>query len=95
LGRLRPTRFLGGEFTLDLGRTRRITREWLKRLGSPFSLEKFAAGVICVVNSSWRSYPRRLDRAWTRSPRLRAGGFPAALVVFTPVPSLNLSVSHM
>ena len=31
LGRLQPTRFLGGDFTLDLDRTRRITREWLKQ----------------------------------------------------------------
>src|SRR5260370_15379821 len=28
---LPPTQFLGGDFTLDLGRTRRITREWLNR----------------------------------------------------------------
>ena len=31
LGRLQPTRFLGGDFTLDLDRTRRITQEWLKK----------------------------------------------------------------
>jgi N-methylhydantoinase A len=69
LGRLRPTRFLGGEFTLDLGRTRRITREWLKRLGSPFSLEKFAAGVICVVNSIMEKAIRVVSIERGRDPR--------------------------
>jgi len=61
LGRLRPNRFLGGEFTLDLERTRRITQEWLdrestnnKKAGerSPMSLEQFARGVIRVVNAN-------------------------------------------
>ena len=31
MGRLRPNHFLGGEFTLDLERARRITSEWLKK----------------------------------------------------------------
>jgi N-methylhydantoinase A len=31
MGRLRPDRFLGGEFTLDVERARRITSEWLKK----------------------------------------------------------------
>ena len=62
LGRLRPDRFLGGEFTLDLERTRRITlewleREWLKKEGlknqcSPMTLEQFARGVVRVVNAN-------------------------------------------
>jgi N-methylhydantoinase A len=52
IGRLQPVRFLGGEFKLDLERTRRITREWLKKHGSNLSLENFAAGVIRVVNST-------------------------------------------
>src|SRR5438876_5236273 len=46
LGRLQPTRFLGGDFTLDLDRTCRITTEWLKHQGSPLTLERFAAGVL-------------------------------------------------
>ena len=29
MGRLRPDRFLGGEFALDVERARRITSEWL------------------------------------------------------------------
>ncbi|HTR25881.1 MAG TPA: hydantoinase/oxoprolinase family protein [Terriglobales bacterium] len=52
MGRLRPTRFLGGDFTLDLDRTRRITKEWLAKQGSHLSLEHFAAGVVRVVNAN-------------------------------------------
>lgn len=52
LGRLQPDRFLGGGFTLDLERTRRITSEWLKKNSSKLTLEKFAAGVVRVVNST-------------------------------------------
>ena len=52
MGRLRPTRFLGGDFTLDLERTRRITSEWLKKQGSRLSLEQFSAGVVRVVNAN-------------------------------------------
>ncbi len=52
MGRLRPDRFLGGEFVLDLERTRRITSEWLKKHASPLSPEQFAAGVVRVVNAN-------------------------------------------
>jgi N-methylhydantoinase A len=52
LGRLQPARFLGGNFTLDLDRTRRITQEWLKKNSSPLTLGKFASGMIRVVNST-------------------------------------------
>jgi N-methylhydantoinase A len=52
MGRLRPDRFLGGEFTLDVDRARRITSEWLKKLGSHLSLEQFCAGVVRVVNAN-------------------------------------------
>jgi len=52
LGRLRAARFLGGEFTLDLERTRRITAEWLHQQKSQQSLEHFAAGVVRVVNAN-------------------------------------------
>jgi N-methylhydantoinase A len=50
LGRLRPDRFLGGHFTPDLERTRRLLTEWLKKHGSRLSLEQLAAGIIRVVN---------------------------------------------
>jgi len=52
LGRLCPNRFLGGEFTLDLERTRRITKEWLRDQHSKLTLEQFAAGVVRVVNAN-------------------------------------------
>ncbi len=52
MGRLRSNRFLGGEFTLDVERARRITSEWLKKQGSRLSLEQFSAGVVRVVNAN-------------------------------------------
>jgi N-methylhydantoinase A len=52
LGRLQPHRFLGGDFTLDLERTRKLVSEWLKQQRSNLTLEKFAAGVIRVVNAT-------------------------------------------
>ena len=52
MGRLRPNRFLGGEFTLDFERARRVTSEWLKKQGSRLSLEQFSAGVVRVVNAN-------------------------------------------
>src|SRR6266478_1107696 len=52
LGRLQPDAFLGGEFTLDLERTRRMTSDWLKRQSCSLSLQEFAAGVVRVVNAN-------------------------------------------
>ena len=52
LGRLQPQRFLGGDFTLDLERTRRLVAEWLKRHGPKLGPEQFAAGIIRVVNAT-------------------------------------------
>jgi N-methylhydantoinase A len=62
LGRLQPQRFLGGDFTLDLERTRRLVAEWLRRNGSKFTLEQFAAGII-----GWSMPPWRRRSAWSRS----------------------------
>ena len=69
LGRLQPTRFLGGDFTLDLDRTRRLTREWLKQQGSPLTLEKFAAGVVRVVNATMEKAIRVVSIERGRDPR--------------------------
>jgi N-methylhydantoinase A len=69
LGRLQPTKFLGGEFTLDLERTRRVTREWLKTQGSSLSLEKFAAGVVRVVNATMEKAIRVVSIERGRDPR--------------------------
>ena len=52
LGRLPAHRFLGGEFTLQIERTRRMVSEWLKRHRSALTLEQFAAGIIRVVNAT-------------------------------------------
>jgi N-methylhydantoinase A len=52
MGRIRAHRFLGGEFTLDVERARRITLEWLKKQGSRLSLDQFSAGVVRVVNAN-------------------------------------------
>jgi len=69
LGRLQPTRFLGGDFTLDLDRTRRVTQEWLKKQGSNLTLEKFAAGVIRVVNATMEKAIRVVSIERGRDPR--------------------------
>ena len=69
LGRLQPTRFLGGDFTLDLARTRRVTQEWLKKQSSNLTLEKFAAGVIRVVNSTMEKAIRVVSIERGRDPR--------------------------
>jgi len=69
LGRLPPTRFLGGDFTLDLDRTRRVTQEWLKKQGSNLTLEKFAAGVIRVVNATMEKAIRVVSIERGRDPR--------------------------
>ncbi len=69
LGRLQPTRFLGGDFTLDLDRTRRITQEWLKKHKSSLTLEKFAAGVVRVVNATMEKAIRVVSIERGRDPR--------------------------
>jgi N-methylhydantoinase A len=69
LGRLQPTRFLDGDFTLDLHRTRRVTLEWLKQQGNPLTIEKFAAGVIRVVNATMEKAIRVVSIERGRDPR--------------------------
>jgi N-methylhydantoinase A len=69
LGRLQPTRFLGGDFTLDLERTRRLTQEWLKKQGSKLALESFAAGMIRAVNSTVEKAIRVVSIERGRDPR--------------------------
>ena len=52
LGRLQAHRFLGGEFTLDVERTRKTLEEWLRQQGWKSGLQEFSAGVIRVVNAT-------------------------------------------
>ncbi|MGC1453141.1 MAG: hydantoinase/oxoprolinase family protein [Candidatus Sulfotelmatobacter sp.] len=69
LGRLQPTRFLGGDFTLDLDRTRRITQEWLKKQASRLTVDQFSAGVIRVVNATMEKAIRVVSIERGRDPR--------------------------
>ncbi len=69
LGRLQPTRFLGGDFTLDLDRTRRVTKEWLKKQGSNLALKNFATGVVRVVNATMEKAIRVVSIERGRDPR--------------------------
>jgi N-methylhydantoinase A len=69
LGRLQSTRFLGGDFTLDLERTRRIVAEWLKQQQSKLTVEQFALGVIRVVNSTMEKAIRVVSIERGHDPR--------------------------
>lgn len=69
LGRLQSAHFLGGDFTLDLDRTRRITGEWLKHQGSSLTLERFAAGIVRVVNATMEKAIRVVSIERGRDPR--------------------------
>ena len=69
LGRLQPTQFLGGDFTLDLDRTRHLTRVWLKQQGSPLTSDRFAAGVIRVINATMEKAIRVVSIERGRDPR--------------------------
>ena len=69
LGRLQPTRFLGGDFTLDLDRTRRVTAEFLKQQRSCLTLDQFAAGVVRVVNAAMEKAIRVVSIERGRDPR--------------------------
>jgi N-methylhydantoinase A len=84
LGRIPPDRFLGGEFTLDVERTRRALKEWLARQTLKMSLDEFAAGVVRVVNANMEkalrvvSIERGYDpREFTLVPFGGAGGLHA------------------
>lgn len=69
LGRLQAEHFLGGEFKLDVERTRRITRDWLKKQESQFTLDQFADGVIRVVNAIMEKAIRVVSVERGRDPR--------------------------
>ena len=84
LGRIPPDRFLGGEFQLDLERTRRVLHEWLARQSVKMTLDGFAAGVVRVVNANMEkalrvvSVERGYDpREFTLVPFGGAGGLHA------------------
>jgi N-methylhydantoinase A len=69
LGRLQPQRFLGGDFTLDLERTRRLVAEWLSRHPAKLTPERFAAGIVRVVNSTMEKAIRVVSIERGHDPR--------------------------
>jgi N-methylhydantoinase A len=69
LGRLQPHRFLGGDFQLDLDRTRSTVADWLKQQKSTLSLEQFAAGIIRVVNATMEKAIRVVSIERGHDPR--------------------------
>jgi N-methylhydantoinase A len=73
LGRLPAHRFLGGEFTLDTERTRELVKRWLQRsrpvLSLGLSLERFAAGVVRVVNANMEAALRVVSIERGHDPR--------------------------
>lgn len=69
LGRLPADQFLGGEFKLDVSRTREVVRDWLKEHESRLSLESFAAGVIRVVNANMEKAIRVVSVERGHDPR--------------------------
>ncbi|MBI2678738.1 MAG: hydantoinase/oxoprolinase family protein [Candidatus Koribacter versatilis] len=69
LGRLRPEAFLGGGFRLDLERTQKLVRAWLKRSGSSMTTEEFAAGAVRVVNANMEKALRVVSIERGRDPR--------------------------
>lgn len=69
LGRLPAGHFLGGAFQLDVGRTERLLREWLKQNGSRLSLEEFAAGMVRVVNANMEKAIRVVSIERGHDPR--------------------------
>jgi len=69
LGRLLPHRFLGGEFTLDPVRTRRVVSHWLPANRSTLSPQQFAAGVVEVVNANMNKAIRVVSVERGHDPR--------------------------
>lgn len=69
LGRLPADQFLGGDFQLDLARTQRLTKAWLKQQGAKLSVEQFAAGVIRVVNANMEKAIRVVSIERGHDPR--------------------------
>jgi N-methylhydantoinase A len=69
VGRLQSTKFLGGEFTLDLERTRRVTEDWLKKQRSNLRVDTFALGVVRVVNATMEKAIRVVSIERGRDPR--------------------------
>jgi N-methylhydantoinase A len=69
LGRLRPENFLGGEFRLDVGRTRVLFREWIDRHRLDWSPEQLALGIVRVINATMEKAIRVVSIEQGHDPR--------------------------
>jgi N-methylhydantoinase A len=69
LGRLPADKFLGGEFTLNVARTRSLTAEFLRKSGSRLSVNAFADGIIRVVNATMEKAIRLVSTEKGHDPR--------------------------
>ena len=69
LGRLPANKFLGGEFVLDVERTQRIVKAWLKKNKSRLSVEQFAEGIVRVVNANMEKAIRVVSIERGHDPR--------------------------
>ncbi len=69
LGRLRADNFLGGEFRLDIERTRAIFSEWTNKQHLAWSAEQLAAGIIRVVNATMEKGIRVVSIEQGHDPR--------------------------
>src|SRR5262245_24129757 len=69
LGRLQAHRFLGGNFQLDVARTRHVVSGWLAKQTSNLTLEQFAGGMIRVVNATMEKAIRVVSIERGHDPR--------------------------
>ena len=69
LGRLRAEHFLGGEFRLDIERTRARFKEWISQNGLNWSPEQLAQGIVQVVNATMEKAVRVVSIEQGYDPR--------------------------
>lgn len=69
LGRLRPENFLGGEFRLDVPRTRALFREWISKHRLRWSEEELSGGIVRVVNATMEKAIRVVSLEQGYDPR--------------------------
>jgi N-methylhydantoinase A len=69
LGRLRPENFLGGEFRLDLDRTRVLFQEWIDHHRLDWSPQQLALGIVRVINATMEKAIRVVSIEQGHDPR--------------------------
>src|SRR5439155_15845523 len=65
----RPENFLGGEFRLDLPRTRAIFREWIHKHRLGWSEDELSGGIVRVVNATMEKAIRVVSLEQGYDPR--------------------------